>query len=193
MSQEDAAEQELSLRAQAPPSDSFDLAMSVGFIIFSAVFLYFSGEFAGIRVSQSDPGAALWPRAALSVMILGALVNIVVIYRRVRGTDETLTVTTEDIKKSLDFDSEQVQYGASVVLMAIYFASQDYLGFLVSSPIFLFLFAYFIGYRSIVKLVVFSLGMSLLIFFGFRVYLQVALPFGSGVFREVTIFATNLF
>ena len=170
MSEETAEEEEekLSLRSQAPPSNSFDLGMSIGFIIFSLVFIYLSGQFADIRVSQSDPGAALWPRAALSVMIVGALVNIVIIYRRSKESDESLMVTATDIRKSLDFDARQMEYGASVVLMAVYFASQDYLGFLVSTPVFLFLFAYFIGYRDILKLLAFSLGTGLIVFFGFR-------------------------
>ena len=193
MSQDEAEEKELSLRAQAPPSNSFDLALSLGFIIFSGVFLYFSGNFADISVSESDPGAALWPRAALSVMVIAALVNIVIIYRRVNDSDETLMVSGADIRESLDFTPQQWQYGASVVLMAVYFASQEYLGFFVSTPIFLFFFAWFIGYKSIVKLATFSIGISMIIFFGFRVYLQVALPFGSGPFREITIWATNLF
>ena len=67
------------------------------------------------------------------------------------------------------------------------------IGFFVSAPIFLFVFSYAIGYRDMVKLTVFSLVTGLVVFFLFRNVVNIALPYGTGPFREISIWAANLF
>jgi hypothetical protein len=88
---------------------------------------------------------------------------------------------------------KQRQYILAIALSVAFFFSQDYIGFFVSAPVFLFAFSYAIGYRDLVKLTVFSLVTGLVVFFLFRNVVNIALPYGTGPFREISIWAANLF
>ncbi|MFB6113244.1 MAG: tripartite tricarboxylate transporter TctB family protein [Halodesulfurarchaeum sp.] len=190
---DEVAEEITSHGQEGPPNYAVDTGITLAFMIAAVVFLYLSEAFTGYQVSQADPGAALWPRAALVGMFIAGAVNLVGIYRRTKRNDERIRDSIPEMSEITDVDGTSFQFGASVVLMAVYFYSQDVLGFLVSTPIFLFIFAYVIGYRKIGRLAVFSVAVGLIVYLGFRVFLNIALPFGSGVFREVGIYVTNLF
>lgn len=182
-----------SLREQAPPSTVRDMGITVLFIVFAVVFLILSGQFAGTRISESDPGAAFWPRAALLVIVVAGLVNLFLLYRRAQREAETVSVSGYDFGSVTDIDEKQRQYVGAIALSVVFFFSLEWLGFLVASPFFLFAFAYMIGYRDIGKLTVFSVAVALIVFFMFRNIMNIALPYGSGMFREISVWAANLF
>lgn len=183
----------LPIQDQAPPSNAVDVGITLAFIVMSLIFLYYSQEFAGYRVSKADPGAAIWPRAALLVIIVGGLINLVMVYQRANRDDEKIMDSMPGLSRLTKITPLRVQFGASILLMGAYFYSQKTLGFLVSTPIFLFIFAYVIGYRKVVRLGIFSFAVGVGIYLMFRVLLSIALPFGTGVFRDVGIYVTNLF
>jgi hypothetical protein len=179
------------LREQAPPSVSRDIGITVLFLVFAVAFLVLSEQFAGNRISQYDPGATIWPRAALIVILVAGLLNIFLLYRRARKRGESVVPSLSSEVTTLS--KKQRQYLLAIALSVAFFFSQDYVGFFVSAPIFLFAFSYAIGYRDMVKLTVFSLVTGLVVFFLFRNVVNIALPYGSGPFREISIWAANLF
>lgn len=179
------------LREQAPPSVSRDIGISVLFILFAVAFLVISEQFAGNRISQNDPGATIWPRAALLIIVVAGVLNLVLLYKRARKNDESIIPSFEESPLSLS--EKQREYVLAIALSVVFFLSQDYVGFFVSAPIFLFAFSYAIGYRDLVKLTVFSLVTGLVVFFLFRNVVNIALPYGTGPFREISIWAANLF
>lgn len=179
------------LREQAPPSVSRDIGITVLFLLFAAVFLVLSEQFAGNRISQYDPGSSLWPRAALLVIVAAGLLNLVLLYKRARKRGESVVPSLSS--EVMTLTGKQRQYILAIALSVAFFLSQDYIGFFVSAPVFLFAFSYAIGYRDLVKLTVFSLVTGLVVFFLFRNVVNIALPYGTGPFREISIWAANLF
>jgi len=179
------------LREQAPPSVSRDMGITVVFLLFAAAFLYLSEQFAGNRISQYDPGATIWPRAALLVIVAAGVLNLVLLYQRAKKNDESIIPKLSS--EVMTLSEKQRQYVLAIALSVAFFLSQDYIGFFVSAPIFLFVFSYAIGYRDLGKLTVFSLVTGLVVFFLFRNVVNIALPYGTGPFREISIWAANLF
>jgi hypothetical protein len=179
------------LREQTPPSVSRDIGITVLFLLFAAAFLVLSEQFAGNRISQYDPGSSLWPRAALLVIIAAGLLNLVLLYKRAQKSGESVIPSFSS--EVMTLTRKQREYILAIALSVLFFLSQDYIGFFVSAPVFLFAFSYAIGYRNLVKLTVFSLVTGLVVFFLFRNVVNIALPYGTGPFREISIWAANLF
>lgn len=185
-------EAETTLREQAPPSTVRDMGITGLFILLAGGFLIASERFAGNRISEHDPGASFWPRVTLIVILVAALLNLGVLYQRAKKNDETISIggfDTDDI----DLSEKQRQYMLAIGLAIVFFVSLEHVGFLVASPFFLFAFAYTIGYRDLGKLAVFSLAVALIVFFAFRNVMNIALPYGNGIFREISVYASNLF
>jgi putative tricarboxylic transport membrane protein len=189
MSEEESSVE--TLREQAPPSVARDIGITVLFILFAGFFLVVSEQFAGNRISENDPGATIWPRAALLVIVVAGLLNLVLLYQRAKKNDESIVPAFSS--EVMTLTEKQRQYVLAIALSVVFFLSQDYIGFFVSAPIFLFVFSYAIGYRDLVKLTVFSLVTGLIVFFLFRNVVNIALPYGTGPFREISIWAANLF
>jgi len=179
------------LREQAPPSVSRDIGITVVFLLFAAAFLVLSEQFAGNRISQYDPGATIWPRAALLVIVAAGLLNLALLYKRAQKRSEPVVPSFSS--EVMTLSEKQREYLLAIALSVVFFLSQDYVGFFVSAPVFLFAFSYAIGYRDMVKLTVFSLVTGLIVFFLFRNVVNIALPYGTGPFREISIWAANLF
>lgn len=187
-----SSEEAESVREQAAPSVVRDMGITVVFIFLAGGFLVVSRRFADERISSADPGAAFWPRAVLVVLMIAALLNLFLLYRRFQRSEASLGDSMSGLG-SFDVSESQKETLLVLVISALFFFSLEYLGFLIASPIFLFVFAYTIGYRDIGKLTVFSIVTAMLIFFMFRNVMSIALPYGVGVFREISTYASNLF
>lgn len=186
-------DQGTSMREQAPPSVTRDMGITVAFSVFAAVFLVISDQFAGNRISETDPGAAFWPRVTLIVLLVAGLLNLGLLYQRAKENNETIAVSEFGFSNVTDLSEKQRQYVMAVALSIIFIFSLEYIGFLVATPFFLFAFAYSIGYRDIGNLAVFSILVDLIVFFAFRNIMNIALPYGISIFREISINAANLF
>jgi hypothetical protein len=184
---------EVTLREQEPPSAARDLGISGLFVVLAIGFLVASEQFAGNRISEYDPGAAFWPRAILAVIVVAGLLNMGLIYRRMKRNDESIDLSTPEIGGLQGVDEKQRQFVLAIGLAIVFFLSLEHIGFLVASPFFLFAFAYIIGYDDVGKLAVFSLAVALIVFFSFRNVMNIALPYGNGIFREISVYAANLF
>lgn len=186
-------EREVSLREQTPPSVTRDMVISVLFVVGAAAFLMISGQFADVRISDPDPGAAFWPRATLVALLVAGLLNLGLLYRRAKRNGEPIAPSASTFADISDLSEKQRQYVAAIALSIVFFFSLEWIGFLAASPLFLFAFAYAIGYREYGKLAVFSIAVGLIIFFAFRNIMNIALPYGTGPFRELSVYAANLF
>lgn len=184
---------ETTLREQEPPSAVRDMMISGLFVLMATAFLVVSEQFAGNQISQYDPGASFWPRVTLVVIVVAGLLNIGLSYRRAKRNNESLNLSTPSSDGFGGVSEKERQFVLVIVLSVVFFLSLEYVGFLVASPFFLFAFAYVTGYRDIGKLAVFSLTVALIVFFAFRNVMNIALPYGTGVFREISVYASNLF
>jgi hypothetical protein len=177
------------------PSRRFDLLITLTMIVVSLVFLALSQQFAGIRTSEFDPGAAFWPRAALVLIVLASLVNLRHIYVEAKADGEVSellarpeTFNPVEIFQSPE-ENDRLLLG-TMVLFVVYVAAVEPLGFLFATPPFLLLVSWLNGYRKPVRLVAFSL-LTALLFFVIFANLNIALPRGIEPFRGVAIWVEN--
>jgi len=190
MSEEEGTE---SLREQTPPSAMRDMLISLAFIVLAAAFLAVSGQFADVRISDPDPGAAFWPRATLVVLLIASLLNLALLYRQAKRDDDSVGLGAVAPDGLGSLNQKQRQYLTAIGLSVVFFFALEYVGFFAGAPFFLFAFAYAIGYRDLGKLAVFSIVVGLLIFFAFRNVMNIALPYGQGPFRQLSVAVANLF
>jgi len=178
-------------------NDRIDAVISVIISLGAIVFLAGSQAYAGVRSGSSDPGAALWPRVILVILLLVSLINIFNIYRRNssivdRSSVDALLGSIRTNSRPSNLRAETKQYAVSILLIAGYLVILTDWGFLISTTVFLALFVWTLGYRSIPKLIAFSIAVSVIVFILFRNFMNIALPYGTGIFRELGIFMEGL-
>ncbi|XVH33348.1 tripartite tricarboxylate transporter TctB family protein (plasmid) [Haloferacaceae archaeon DSL9] len=160
-------------------------------------FLIGTLQLEGVRSTSSDPGAAYWPRAVLVLLLAGGLLNLVQINRRRKeagvslGLKDLKGIFTEEILPT-PLTARDKQYFGAIVLITAYIAILDRIGFLVSTALFLFAFVWHQNYRSPLKATAFSILVTLVVFIVFRNFMNISLPYGIGVFRELGIFVEGL-
>ncbi|MDS0476935.1 tripartite tricarboxylate transporter TctB family protein [Natrinema sp. 1APR25-10V2] len=174
------------------PDIGYDALITVFTILFSLVFIVLSRDFAGIRISEYDPGAAFWPRAALSVVILASVVNLWKIYKeaKVEGQISEL-IAVPSFSGEVDVKEGDKRFVATIITFGTYLWIIEPLGFLVSTPFFLVVVAWMLGYRGRpVRIVAFGI-LTTVVFFAVFTNLNIALPRGTGPFQQFSIFVEN--
>lgn len=197
LNEELVPEEELS--TDEVPSKRVDAGITVVILFVTVGMLAQSTQFDAITLgSSADPGPVFWPRIVLVITITTAVLNLGLIYRRVRAEGKSLLPERTIISRGFaqrftDLSNEERQFYVTIALMIGYLLVLEPVGYLTSTPVFLFAFAWIVGYRHPLKLVATSLGVSAAIFVGFRVYMNIPLPYGSGPFRAFHIAVENLF
>jgi putative tricarboxylic transport membrane protein len=186
------------LRDDEVPNKYVDELITLGFIIGALVFLYLSGDLSGIHGSSYDPGAAFWPRITLGIVLLAGIINLGSVVWNLRRENESVVPNFDGLWSQTSdaiagLSRENRQFYLAVVAVFLYLAGLTPIGFIFTTPLFLFAFAWIAGYRYPVKLAVFSLLITLLLFALFRTMFNISLPFGNGVFRQISIFFETLF
>lgn len=175
------------------PSNRYDALITVFMMLFSLTFIVLSENFAGIRSSEYDPGAAFWPRAALVVVLLASIVNLWKIYKEatVQGQLSDL-ISLPAFGDGIDIGEGDKRFVATIVIFGVYLWLMDPIGFLVSTPFFLILMPWMLGYRGRpVRVVAFGVLMTIL-FFAIFTNLNIALPRGTGPFQQFSIYVESL-
>jgi len=177
-------------------NDAIDALISIIIIAAAGVFFYQSRTFAGRSLGDTDPGAAFWPRIVLGLIIFFGTLNLVVIFRRNRGELDSLLPTAAGLRDAIpsrgEVDQGTKRYAVVLVLTVLYLQTLSDIGFLVGTTLFLMAFLWNMGYRSIPKVAVFGVAISLFAFLLFRNMMNLGLPFGRGPFRGLGIFVENL-
>lgn len=185
--------------ANTVPDDRIDAAITVAFLVGAGFFLLQSQQLAvsDLPTATSDPGPAFWPQAILLIIVLTGLVNLWWIYARMRATEQAADKTEWSISDGLTALSnpskEQTQYVVAIVALVAYLSLLEPIGFVATTPAFLFGFAWVNDYRSPAKLSLFSVGTTILLFLVFRNLMNLAIPYGSGPVREISILLEGLF
>lgn len=181
---------------QSVPNHRWDAVITLAFIALSGVFLVLSESFAGIKISEFDPGAAAWPRAILAVIIVASLVNLRNVYVRAKADGEVSKLFSRpeiDLDGALDVGSDDRKFILTIVLFTVYLLAIEPMGFLSSTPFYLLAMAWMLGYRGKpIRLVAFS-ALTALVFYVLFVNMNIALPSGTGPFRELSVFVENYF
>lgn len=197
MMSEEQSESTTSLDAdfEEEPDSRIDLLISV-LIGIGAILLFIeTGSFADVRTGRTDPGAAYWPRIVLSTIILACVINIGSIYRNNKDdlslSEGAFGDAVESVKPS-NVSTTTKRYFIAIVLMVFYIALLTDIGFLVLTPFFFFLFLWTLGYPSMPRAAVYSIIITIFVFLLFRNVMNIALPYGTGILRDLSVFVDGL-
>lgn len=129
--------------------------------------------------------ADIWPRMLLAGLIIALVFNIRAIYK---------ANTAPGAKKEIAFkEFFSFKFIAAAIVLIVYSITIEYTGFLVTTFLFFMVFAFLIGLRKPVQLIVGSVVATVLMYVIFQLGLQVMLPRGTGIFREANIWLEVLF
>mgnify|MGYP002761081148 CR=1 FL=1 len=177
------------------PDSRIDLLISV-LIGIVAIFLFIeTGSFADVRTGGTDPGAAYWPRIVLSTILLACVINIGSIYR---NSGDELSLPEGSFGNAIDavnpsnVSTTTKRYFVAIALMVVYIALLTDIGFLVLTPFFVFFFLWTLGYPSMPKAAVYSIVITIFVFLLFRNVMNIALPYGTGILRDLSVFVEGL-
>lgn len=151
----------------------------------AALLLYWAAE----RIDADTGGRispAAWPKAVLALMALLCLYEIA--KRLVVGAATTAKGLVGDLENARDSGPEHPRrlYGAIGLVIAYVFAVQ-WLGFFVSTALFLAVFPLVGGLRRPVLTAAIGIVGSLLLVVVFMRVAYISLPLGVGPFRELSI------
>lgn len=146
-------------------------------IILLSVFLFY--DTFSIEVAASEEiGPVLWPRILLvSLFIFGFTLLVQSLYR----------LKKESAEKSGDrFDA--VKFWGFLILIILYIPALTYIGFIIATPIWIFMLAFTAGMRKVLPLILTPLIGTAVVTFLFPVLLRISMPRGVGIMREVSYF-----
>lgn len=179
------------------PDKRIDILISMIIGIGSILLFVETGSFADVQTGSTDPGAAYWPRVVLSIIVFACVINIASIYRSNKDADElsmpdmTIGDAIDAVKPS-NISTEMKKYLISITLMVVYILLLPDLGFLLVTPMFFFLFLWTLHCHSMFKAAIYSIIITLFVFLLFRNVMNIALPYGTGIFRDVGVFVDGL-
>ncbi|MEG2143774.1 MAG: tripartite tricarboxylate transporter TctB family protein [Oscillospiraceae bacterium] len=162
--------------------------MTIELFFNGLLFLFFGYCFIDIgKVSHlpgSDPmGAALWPQIILVLLIISLAINIYGIIKKEKANSEKVVKIGGAMIK--EFFTSKLFVG--MVLVAALAVLLDPLGFVPATFLFLIAYGYLLGQRNHVKAVLYSLIITIILFFLFSKGLSIMLPRGIGFLREFAL------
>ena len=146
-------------------------------IILLSVFLFYD-TFSIEAAASEEIGPTMWPRILLvSLFIFGFILLIQSLYR----------LKNESAEKSGDrFDA--VKFWGFLILIILYIPALTYIGFIIATPIWIFMLAFTAGMRKVLPLILTPLIGTAVVTFLFPVLLRISMPRGVGIMREVSYF-----
>lgn len=162
---------------------TLELIVNVLLLAFG-IFCYF---YVGATMPTSDPlelGAEQWPQAVLFLMFLALAYNIFKIIKTNR--EKGISFGFGGIAKETAAFFKSKLFVAMVIVMVMALVL-EYLGFLFTCFLFMVAYGLLLGERRIPVLVLSALGITLILYIGFSVFLGVMLPRGYGFFRVVAL------
>lgn len=164
-----------------------ELVFNVTLLIFF-IYCYF---YIGATAPEPIPGqlnGAQWPQLLIVLLVILLGVNI---YRIIKNTPKE---ERENTKINLDIKSivtSKLFIGS--VLLLIYAYTLDYVGFLFGTIVFFMAYSWLLGERQVGRLVLSAVFITIILYIVFAVGLDVFLPRGKGVFREITLMIESIF
>ncbi|CAM4353179.1 tripartite tricarboxylate transporter TctB family protein [Lacicoccus alkaliphilus] len=146
-------------------------------IILLSVFLFYD-TFSIEAAASEEIGPTMWPRILLiSLFIFGFILLIHSLYRLKKDSGE---------KSGDRFDA--VKFWGFLILIIMYIPALIYIGFIIATPIWIFMLAFIAGMRKVLPLMLTPLVGTAVVTFLFPVLLRISMPRGVGFMREVSYF-----
>lgn len=162
-----------------------ELVFNVALLIFF-IYCYF---YIGATAPEPIPGqmdGAQWPRILIVLLVILLCANIYKILKN-RPKGENFKIAL-DIKGIL---TSKLFIGSMLVL--VYSYALDYIGFIFGTIVFFIAYSSLLGERKISKLLIVSVVCTAVLYIIFDVGLDIFLPRGKGVFRNITLMIESIF
>lgn len=156
----------------------YELIMGGVWLLFSAAMLISTFGYRDVG-SLAAIGPAYWPRILLAGMIV---LSAVLIVRAVRG-----------IKTARGADSAEQErahphlFWSTIGLTFLYILALPYLGFPLTTVVYLLVMLRSVGVRGTFRLPALALGLSLMLIFIFANFMSVPLPRGEGFCHQISL------
>lgn len=154
-----------------------DILFSVGLIIFN-IYCFFLVGAESPAPTPTELGAAFWPRIIIVLMVGLLISNIVSTVRQNKGKEKEKIDIAGFFKSKLFL---------GMILIAAMTLIMPYVGFITSCFAFLSAYGALLGERKIVKLLVFSLIITFILYAIFQGLLDIRLERGIGLFRNFAL------
>jgi hypothetical protein len=169
---------------------ALELIVNVLLLVLSGISFWYVG--ATMPVSpQNELGAEQWPQMLLVLLMIAIAYNIFSFFKA-HKTTEIASAFRDFLPGVLRFLKSKLFLGMVIVVaMALLY---EPLGFVATCALFLAAYGILLGERRPLVLVLTSLGIMLLLYIGFSVFLGVMLPRGEIPFlRNFALFLESLF
>lgn len=153
-----------------------DIIFSVLLMAFSAYCYYYVGVKSPAGTA-TELGAAFWPRIILFLMIVLLIVNIINSVKKMKSEGKTVFGEI----KPMEFFKSKLFIG--MIIIAAMAAVLPIIGFMPTCFLFLVVYGRLLGEKNYVKLALFSLLITVLLYIIFQGALDIMLARGTGVFR----------
>lgn len=155
------------------------ITLAVG-IIFMAMTFTISDP-----VSKGDIGPKAWPQLLAGLMIVLSIFNIII---AIKNSNKNNVEGSQQENKDKSSDDELAypqNLWISLLLLCIYTFSINFLGFVVSTALFVITNMYIMGLKNKKNLLIVSIFIVAVLVIIFPVLLRVPLPRGIGIFNDI--------
>ncbi len=165
-----------------------NVVLSIITIVFSIFFLIQSLKLP--FGTSTNIGAGGWPTIILILLLfmgLFLLVKSLVQMKAVKRAghhEQTVTDEKESFEPDVVFP---YKHWITSIIILLYLIAISVLGFVVATPLFIFIMALIMGMRHWGKLAATSLISSALFIYVFTILLSIPLPRGVGIFRSISL------
>ena len=154
-------------------------------LIIAAIFCYWYVGATMPKSPDSEMGAEQWPQLLLILLIISIAYNIFNYFKK--NKKEAISAAFADFFPGVvRFVKSKLFIG--MILLVVMALIYEPLGFIVTCPLFMISYGYLLGARKPLPLIVSSLGITLILYISFSVFLGVMLPRGYVPFLRSTAF-----
>lgn len=160
------------------------------FVVFAAVFFGLAMRITPPRVDTPLAGS-FWPGLALAILFVCSSIQMIRLLRQTKAEQEAKAATDEKKKRGLqeamgeEDNRNLLIFG--VFISFFYIIIVYYIGFMITTPVFMAIYMYVTGYRNKVMLVVAPILAIAVFLLLFVVATYIPLPRGIGIFKEISL------
>ncbi|TMW72844.1 tripartite tricarboxylate transporter TctB family protein [Alteribacter natronophilus] len=168
----------------------YNIMIALGTVAFAVFFLVITFGIQG-RPDNQVIGPTFWP---MTILVLMALLGILLFIQTIRENKRTEHLERKDedvvdeiLEETAD-QSNKKNFWLLVAGLVFYIFTLNIVGFVVATAFIICYAAWLLGMEKIRFLILMPIASSLVLVFIFQSTLNVPLPRGVGIFREISMF-----
>ncbi|MFS0822040.1 tripartite tricarboxylate transporter TctB family protein [Bacillus sp. 1P02SD] len=152
-------------------------------ILFAVFFLSMTPQ---IKITNATfaVGPRSWPYILLTLMFVLGAYGIIKTFIKSKNTKATETIEKEEVGRKVFNISIPM---LSLVTVIIYVVLLNFIGFIITTILFLYGISFLLGAKKQVGTIIFSVVTTVVFVVLFSVLLHIPLPRGTGIFRELSL------